>query len=1602
MSRRLVSVCILALAGITSFSAACAGNGKRHASPLKTPLRNSAPNRNGFTLDRGKNEMSALAVTGHCGQRARCAAPFMIPMTFEPNAGQFDARVQFAGRGEGMTLLLTRSGMDVVAPDPGARAGGKRIGVVRMRVGWTGAKGKRENGDARFAWSGEARVKAVSNYFMGKNPHDWHTNVPHFARVQGISGEGGRLRVMVYGTAEGIEYDLRLAPGEDASKLRIRFSGPARVALSNRSVVLRLGKQQLRMDRPRIFSELPGGIREVVHGKYVIEADGSVGLRIGRHNPRAALVVDPSLTVAYATFLGGAGSETAGNVAIDANGKAYVSGVTTSSTTFPEAKASTIGPVLGASAFYVAKIDPTVTGANSLIYLTFLGGSGTQSGGLIALDGAGDVALTGTTTSTDYPVTGSSQPTVGLTSGSGNDAVVSEINGQGNQLNFSAYFGGSGFVSANGPGGIAVDRAGNVYIASDVQPSSSDPASPDLPVTAGAFQPAWDGMESDGFLAVFAPPSQTAGAPTLTYCTYLGTNSAGQVGVGGVAVDSDGNAYVGGSTSNASNGFPVQNAFQAAYGGGTSDGFVMKIAPKGQGAGDLIYATLLGGSGADEVLAIALDSSLAPKAYVTGATQSSDFPVTSATAYQTKLHASPIISGSANAFVAVIAQDAVSGQASLAYSSYLGGSDTDSGNAIAVAAPGSVYVAGETDSFDFPWHDNIQPFNAGDANADTDAFLANFNTTASGAASLVYSTLLGGTSSPGGTGSSAATGVAANGAGQVYVTGETTSADFPTAITTSGAALNGFQQNCASCQDATPGGSAFVLGLSENSSSNPSVYFSSASVAFGAQTLGSRLSQPAALVNGGEQTLTVSDIEVLGPNASDFTVQTGPGCIQVPIAPFVPGSTPQCSMEIGFAPSIGGPEQAFLEVTDDAPGSPQLLELKGTGEAPHAQVLPANLSFGDQPLNTVSPTQAIAITNTGTEALTISSTSFSPSPTPFSSQDDTCHNQPTPWVLAPQANCTLQIAFAPVATGVAQGRLQISDNSDSQSNAQQVVTFTANGVPAAPLAQILPATLTFGNTLLGSASAPQSVTLQNTGSAALDISAIAIGGTNATDFEIASAGTTCPTTGGSVAIGGQCTVAVQFAPQSPGASKSATLNFTDNAPGSPQSAALNGVASSPATLTVSPSNLSFGSQSEGTTSAAQTVSITNSGSGDASISGIAIAGSTDFTQQNPCSPVLPSGQTCQVSVIFSPAESAAPGSRSGTLKIPGATPAIVTLSGIATQSAIFFTTSLSFASQLVGTKGAPQPITIANSASGPLAGTLEFGGISIGGTNKSDFSITADQCSSGGGAGVPPGNSCTVQVAFQPLSPQPPATCGDEPNRSASLQLQDNAPGSPQSIPLSGTATDFCLATANGQPVTTPIQPGQAASYSLEIASAGGFSGAVSLSCSVTPGGAEIGPCTITTNPSSNPPTVQVTPSAAGQFTLSVPTLAPSALLTPGPPPGSGSHGRSAAAEFAWLACLLLLAAAMSRARRGALSSRARRPIGFMAIAALAAALTVAAVGCGSGGGNSDPAPISGGTSAGTPAGTYTITVTASTTSNGISVQRTSTLTFCVEVCSAD
>jgi uncharacterized protein (TIGR03437 family) len=456
-----------------------------------------------------------------------------------------------------------------------------------------------------------------------------------------------------------------------------------------------------------------------------------VGFELARYDPGKPLVIDP--VISYATYVGGGEDEASMAIAVDAAGGAYITGATASAD-FPK-QGGLPGVLKGVpptSDIFVTKLSPDGRG---LVYSTYIGGTGGDIGLGIAVDSSGAAYVAGATTSADFPVVRAIQPFRGGPDELPTDAFVLKLNGAGSSLTYSTYLGGTGGDLARA---IAVDSQGSAYVTGITSSSGFPILSPFQAALRGG-----DPLDLDAFVTKL-----NATGAGLIYSTFLG-GTRGDIG-SGIAVDASGAAYVTGVTYSPD--FPVMNAMQSGL-RGSADAFVTKLAPSGL---ELAFSTLLGGDAYDAGLAVALGPSGDP--YVAGVTGSPNFPIVNG-AQQSMGSADEL---GADAFVSRLSPDG----AALAYSTYLGGGGTDVAMSIAVGPDGSAFVAGESDSPDFPGVARLQTTVAGRS----DAFLTRLN--AAGSA-LSYSTLLGG----GGDDTAAA--VAVDGAGNLFVTGSSMSGDLP-------------------------------------------------------------------------------------------------------------------------------------------------------------------------------------------------------------------------------------------------------------------------------------------------------------------------------------------------------------------------------------------------------------------------------------------------------------------------------------------------------------------------------------------------------------------------------------------------------------------------------------------------------------------------------------------------------------------------------------------------------------------------------------------------------------------------------------------------------
>ncbi len=437
----------------------------------------------------------------------------------------------------------------------------------------------------------------------------------------------------------------------------------------------------------------------------------SASARYDRSRP---LLIDP-VVIAYSTYLGGGSADYGYQIAVDPIGQAYVTGLTAS------ANFNTAGAIEGDSPgtdVFVARLNPA---GNALAYATYLGGNADDEGNGIAVDDNGFAYVTGTTASTDF------NTTAGALQGNqpGRDAFVAKLNPAGNTLAYSTYLGGNGDDRSGFQ--IAVDSTGSAYV-------TGLTGSTDFPTSAVPIQGDRPGI--DAYVAKLNP-----GGTALAYGSYLGGNGADSAN--GIAIDPIGEAYVIGSTE--STDFPVIGGVSGDQ--DLTDAFVAKLNPAGDA---LAYSTHLGGDGNDFGSTVAVDS--AGFAYVTGHTDSDDFPAVNA--FQ------PQSGGTTDAFAAKLNPAGNT----LAYSTYLGGRFGDRGNTIGIDSTGAAYIAGATNSADFPLALQHEACTSTD-----DGFVVKL---APAGDRLSHSTCIGGQQVD------AANGLAVHPTGDVYVTGFTESADF--------------------------------------------------------------------------------------------------------------------------------------------------------------------------------------------------------------------------------------------------------------------------------------------------------------------------------------------------------------------------------------------------------------------------------------------------------------------------------------------------------------------------------------------------------------------------------------------------------------------------------------------------------------------------------------------------------------------------------------------------------------------------------------------------------------------------------------------------------
>ena len=891
-----------------------------------------------------------------------------LPMRFEANQGQTDANVKFLVRGRGYRLFLTGNEAVVALKKPlpigsSATPPTDRGVSTSLRMRLSGA-----NANATVA--GVDKLAGQSNYFLGNDPKQWRTQVAGYASVRYERLYPG-IDLIYHGNQSQLEYDFVATPGADVSAITMELTAlqpnvqsnkgsdevPSRID-SEGNLVLDVEDGRIILHKPVVYqtnSRKRMG-RTYVDARYVVRGVGRVGFEVGAYDPRKALIIDPILS--YSTYLGGSQDDLGNAITVDSSGSVFITGGTTS-TDFPVTSGVLQTKYGGADGGYqsvngdifVTKLSPD---GSSLVWSTYIGGSGDDNAYGIVVDGTG-VYLTGGTNSSDYPVTsGAYKPS----SGGLTDVFVTKLDPTGSTLLYSTHIGvgGEGIRGF----GIAVDGGGNAYVAGG--------AGPGFPTTAGAFQTA-----SIAFTSCFVMKLNPTGT-AADYSTFLSGGNSGDVDYAeSIAVDKSGNAYVTGYAG--SNTFPVTSgAFQSSN-AGPHDAFFTVLNATGTA---LLYSTYLGGTGNDEGFRVAVDGS--GMAYIAGVTASSDFPTTSG-AFQMVFGG-----GSTDAFIAKL-DPTKSGSASLVYSTYLGGSGDDNLIAfpwgiLAVDNLGNAYVTGGTTSTDFPTVHPVQATSGGGY----DAYVAKLNPTGS---ALIYSTYLGGS------GDDIGRGIAVDSSGNAYVTGQTSSSNFSVTA-------NAYQKVFGGSSD------AFVTKVV------PIAFVSPTSLTYVNQAVGSKsAAQTFTLTNEQSTALNVA-IATSGDFAETDTCGTS-------LAPSL-----SCTISVTFAPTFPLTRTGSVTVTDNAANSPQTVMLSGVGVGPAVSFGESSFDVGSQLVTTSTSAQVVTLTNSGNAPLTISSIGIGGTNSGDFTQTNTCPASNA--TLDANASCTISVTFTPAAAGSRTASVAVTDN----------------------------------------------------------------------------------------------------------------------------------------------------------------------------------------------------------------------------------------------------------------------------------------------------------------------------------------------------------------------------------------------------------------------------------------------------------------------------------------------------------------------------------------------------------------------------------------------
>lgn len=681
------------------------------------------------------------------------------PLLFIQNRGQVDPRVAFYLQGSDKNIYFSRDGITITISGLKESAAVSqvsdvkeakqqdlpaRLGIAELTSG-TGPEIRRWTVKLDFVEANpETAIKPVKraetriSYFRG-GPDGWFSALPSYKLIAYRELWPG-IDLFLKGNPNKLKYEFVVSPGTDPAAIRLNYRGATEVRLNQQGQLEVITPAGSFVDEAPAAFQLRDSRKVPVAVKFEIIAktageNGLVnclyGFKIDEYDRSQPLYIDPAVLV-YSGYIGGSYNDRALAMTLDGSGYVYLTGWT-GSLDFPVAVGPDLsynGPSLGTDAF-VAKVNPDGSG---LVYCGFLGGSNDDGGTGIAVDNSGNAYVCGYTKSGDFPVKDGPYTSPGANISLYSDAFITKVNAAGTGLLYSGYLGGSSTDLASS---VAVDGSGRAYVCGTTESS-------DFPVKTGP-DTSYNGQK-DAFVCRVA-----ATGASLDWSGFIGGT---QDDIGSwVALDSSGNAYITGYTaSTQGNLFPVKTGPYLSHKGGL-DAFVAKIASAGN---NIVYCGYVGGTGDDYGAGVAVNQE--GEAYVVGATNSqSGFP----------LLEGPDLTynGGVDAFITKVNQ-AGNG---VIYSGYIGGSLDDFALAVAIDRQGIAYVAGATDSSNFPAAGGPYSTYSGQR----DAFIMAIKPDAGG---YYFSSFLGGS------GREEANAVAADGYGNCYLAGFTTSTNFPVLV----------------------------------------------------------------------------------------------------------------------------------------------------------------------------------------------------------------------------------------------------------------------------------------------------------------------------------------------------------------------------------------------------------------------------------------------------------------------------------------------------------------------------------------------------------------------------------------------------------------------------------------------------------------------------------------------------------------------------------------------------------------------------------------------------------------------------------------------------